>query len=234
MAGDFADYQAKFSSKTRSGIKRKVKKFAQQAGGLDLRHYRSPSEIQSFLELARPVSAASYQERLLDCGLPTEPDFVRGAVAAADVDTPVSIDAAVAAAARDDVRAFLLFANGSPVSYLYCPVHDGVLEYAYLGYVPDFSRLSPGTVLQWLAMEQLFAEQRFSAFDFTEGDSKHKRFFGTHQVTCSLQLILRPTWKNRKLLFAHRATESLSSSIVRLLDRLGLKKRLKQWIRRAS
>ncbi len=219
MSGDFDVYQAKFSSKTRSGIKRKVKKFGQQAGGLDFRSYRTPAEVETFFELARPVSAASYQERLLDCGLPTDADFHRRSAAAA---------------AQDNVRAFLLFAKGAPVSYLYCPIRDGIIEYAYLGFVPEFAKLSPGTVLQWLAMQQLFSEQRFSAFDFTEGDSEHKRFFGTHQVPCSLQLILRPTLKNRALLLAHRSIEKVSLSIVRLLDRFGLKKRLKQWIRRIS
>jgi CelD/BcsL family acetyltransferase involved in cellulose biosynthesis len=216
MAGDFASYQAKFSSKTRSSIKRKVKKFAQQAGGMDLRCYRSPSEIHTFFGLARPVSAASYQERLLDCGLPNDAGFMSRAVSAAK---------------QDNIRAFLLFADGAPVSYLYCPVHDGVLEYAYLGYVPEYSRLSPGTVLQWLAMEQLFAEQRFTAFDFTEGDSEHKRFFSTHQVACSMQLVLKFTWKHRVLLSLHRFVESFSVSVTQTLDRLGLKQRIKKWIR---
>ena len=219
MAGDFASYQAKFSSKTRSGIKRKVKKFVQQAGGLDLRCYRSPSEMHTFFELARPVSAASYQERLLDCGLPNDTDFISHAVSAAK---------------QDNIRAFLLFADGAAVSYLYCPVNDGVLEYAYLGYVPKYSRLSPGTVLQWLAMEQLFAEQRFTAFDFTEGDSEHKRFFSTHQIPCSMQLVLRSTWRHRVLLSLHRFVESFSASLTQALDRLGLKRRIKQWIRRKA
>jgi CelD/BcsL family acetyltransferase involved in cellulose biosynthesis len=216
MSGDFETYAAKFSSKTRSGIKRKIRKFAKESGGLDVRSYSTPSEIENFFELARPVSAASYQERLLDCGLPNDPEFIERAVNAAD---------------GGEVRAFLLFANDAPVSYLYCPIQDDALQYAYLGYDPDFAKLSPGTVLQWVAIERLFDERRFSAFDFTEGDSEHKRFFSTHQVPCSLQLFLKLTWKHRVLLSLHRFVESISVSVTQTLDRLGLKQRIKKWIR---
>jgi len=219
MSGDFAAYQMKFSGKTRSGIRRKVNKLANHVQRLDLRCYRTPAEIGDFFELAGPVSAASYQERLLDCGLPRDSEFIKRAVSKAS---------------QNDIRAFVLLADGLPVSYLYCPVYDGVLQYAHLGYLPDFSRFSPGTVLQWLALEQLFGEQRFKAFDFTGGDSEHKRFFATHQVPCSLQLILRPTWKHRMLLWVHRTTDVGSVLLVDILDRLGVKRRLKRWVRRAA
>ena len=219
MAGDFAGYEAKFSAKTRSGLKRKLRKFAEHAGGLDFRRYATPQEIGEFFRLARPVSAASYQERLLDCGLPTEPAYEARAQEAA---------------ARDAVRAFVLCAQGVPVSYLYCPVHDGVLEYAYLGYTPDCARLSPGTVLQWLALESLFAEQRFAAFDFTEGESEHKLFFSTHQVDCSVELLLRRSAFGRFSASTHRGVDATSAWAGQTLDRLGLKRRMRQWLRRAA
>lgn len=219
MRSDFDAYRAKFSGKSRSGINRKVRKFAEHAGGLDFRCYRSPDEIATFLELARNVSAASYQERLLDCGLPTDAEF---------------IDRAIEAAQHDKVRAFLLFAEEVPVSYLYCPIHDGVLEYAFLGYIPEFARLSPGTVLQWLALEQLFAEQQFTAFDFTEGESEHKLFFSTHRTPCSLQLLLRPSLRTQVSARLHRGIDSTSRLIGEGLDRYGLKSRVRKWLRQTA
>lgn len=219
MTGDFEAYKAKFSGKTRSGIGRKVRRFVEQADGLDVRVYRTPQEIAQFFALARRVSAMTYQERLLDCGLPADQGY---------------IDNSIAAAADDKIRAFLLYAKGKPVSYLYCPVEDNVLNYAYLGYDPNFAKYSPGTVLQWLAMEQLFAEQRYSAFDFTEGDSDHKRLFSTHQVPCSLQLVLRPSIANRSRILLHSTAAVGSDAIVSALDTLGLKRRVKQLLRRTA
>lgn len=219
MSGDFSAYQAKFSGKTRSGINRKVRKFGENAGGLDFRCYQTPKELTEFFTLARSVSADSYQERLLDCGLPTDQTF---------------IDSAITAAGRNEVRAFLLFSGERAVSYLYCPVRDGVLEYAFLGYVPESSKLSPGTVLQWLALEKLFAEQCFTAFDFTEGESEHKRFFSTHQTPCSIQLLLRPALRTRLTARLHRGIDSTSKALGDSLDRLGLKSRIKKWLRQTA
>ncbi|QJQ07721.1 GNAT family N-acetyltransferase [Undibacterium piscinae] len=49
---------------------------------------------------------------------------------------------------------------------MYCPIVDDALIYAYLGYDPDYLKLSVGTVLQWLALQDMFAETRFKIFDF--------------------------------------------------------------------
>jgi CelD/BcsL family acetyltransferase involved in cellulose biosynthesis len=219
MTGGFDAYQNKFSAKTRSNFKRKARKFAEQAGGLEIRRFTQPEQLDEFFSLARPVSAASYQERLLDCGLP---------------DDPVFMEDSAAAAAADRLRAFVLFAQGRAVSYLYCPVQEGVLEYAYLGYAPDYAALSPGTVLQWLALESLFEERRFAAFDFTEGESGHKLMFSTHQVPCSVQLLLCPSASARMSTSTHRAIDSLSASVGRWLDERGLKSRFRSLLRNAA
>jgi CelD/BcsL family acetyltransferase involved in cellulose biosynthesis len=219
LSQDFAAYQSKFSGKTRSGLQRKVRKFTESAGGLDFREYKRPEAMAEFFRHARAVSSRSYQERLLDCGLPDHDGF---------------LDELTAAAARDAIRAFVLFHRGEPVSYLYCPVREGVLVYSHLGYVPEVASLSAGTVLQWLALESLFGERRFSAFDFTEGESEHKRLFGTHQVTCSHHLLVKPTLRNRVLVHSHRGIDRLSTALGEVLERYHLKARVRRWVRRAA
>ena len=216
LKGDFDGYQSRFSGKTRSTLKRKIRKFAESAGGLDFRRYVAPEQMPEFHAHARAVSALTYQERLLDYGLPSHTGFV---------------DDLRVKASLDQVRGYLLFSSGRPVSYLYCPIEDDVVQYAFLGYDPDLSSLSPGTVLQWLALESLFNEQRFSAFDFTEGESEHKLFFSTQQVYCSNLLMLKSGSLNAMLLHTHRLTDRASAGIGNLLDRHGLKARIKKWIR---
>ena len=51
-------------------------------------------------------------------------------------------------------------------------------------------------MLQLEAMKQLTAEQRFSLFDFTEGEGQHKRQFATGGIDCVDLLLLRPTPAN--------------------------------------
>ncbi|MCP5140814.1 MAG: GNAT family N-acetyltransferase [Gammaproteobacteria bacterium] len=217
LSTSFEAYQQKFSSKTRATLNRKVRKFAQHSGGeIRWHRYTTREEMDEFFRHARAVSALTYQERLLDAGIPGTDAF---------------IESAKSLAAEGRVRAYALFDGERPISYLYCPIHDGVLIYAYLGYDPDYAQLSVGTVLQWLALESLFAEGHFRAFDFTEGQSEHKRLFATHQQMRGNVFFLRRTLANRILIATHHRMDRASSWVGDQLDKLGLKTRIKRFIR---
>lgn len=213
-------YQAKFSSKSRQTLRRKVRKFAEASGGtIDWRTYRTPEELETFRSLARDVSRLTYQERLLNAGLPDDAAFV---------------ERSARLAAQDQVRAYLLFLNDEPVAYLYCPARDSALIYAYLGYHPDFAALSPGTVLQWRVLESLFQEGRFRYFDFAPGDSPHKTLFGSAHQPCADIYYLRRRPRALALGLAHAATTLGSDSIASALSRLGFKQSLKRLLRRGG
>ena len=216
LGGDFAGYLAKFSPKSRSTLRRKVRRFVETGPGCEMRVYKEPSDMQAFHRLASDVSALTYQEKLLDAGLPGEPAFV---------------DELTAMAARDAVRAYVLFLQGKPIAYLCCPIVDGVLLYSYLGYDPKHADRSPGTVLQYLVFESLFAEQRFVAFDFTEGQGEHKKFFGTQATPCADICYLRDSLSARFWIGLHRAFDRGSIAAAALLESVGLKARLKRFFR---
>ena len=217
LGQSFEDYKAKFSSKTRATIVRKVKKWAEFTGHeLEWKRYASPAELSEFYPLARSVSELTYQERLLDAGLPESKEFMQRMLLDAEV---------------GNARGFILFDNGRPASYLYCPVEDDVVIYAYLGYDPRYLKQSVGTVLQWLALESLFAEVRFKYFDFTEGETDHKRQFATHQVYSGNLLLIKgsPLWW--VLLGGHLAFHRSVEWAGAMMDRWGLKARLRRWMR---
>ena len=217
MEQTFDSYKQKFSGKTLSTIRRKVKKFADHTGGqIRWERFSRPEELERFWTLARNLSSKTYQEQLLDAGLPSSPSYYLNARQLAE---------------RNDLRAFLLFDRERVVSYLFCPIEGGTVQYAYLGYDPAYLRFSAGTVLQWLALESLFSECRYRYFDFTEGASEHKRLFATHHSNCANIALLTPTLKNKMLAQTHcnfnRAVESLG----RWLDRHNLRARLRRWLR---
>jgi CelD/BcsL family acetyltransferase involved in cellulose biosynthesis len=179
---DFDAYLAAFPGKRRSTLLRKVRRLEKVAGGaLDIRSYRSEAEIETFHAEAGQLSAKTYQERLLDAGLPTGPE---------------ALAEMRALARRDAVRAWLLFLDGRPISYLYAPAEGATLIYAYLGYDPAFAEHSPGAVLQLEAQRQLMGERKFRLFDFTEGEGQHKRQFASGDLECLDLLLLRPTLRN--------------------------------------
>ena len=214
LRASFDDYQSKFSSKTRATINRKIRKYSERCGGqIDWKTYMAPAEMRDFFRHAREVSKKTYQEKLLDAGIPDSEDFVREMERLA---------------AEGRVRAYVLFDGDRPVSYLYCPVHDGTLIYTYLGYDPEYMKLSVGTVLQWFAVRQMFEESSFRYFDFTEGQSDHKRLFATHEMRCVNVIFVRRTLRNVLLVRGHRWMGQLSKWLGDSLRRLGLK----DWIKR--
>lgn len=172
----YSAYLDRFSSKTRSNLLRKQRRFAD--GAPDVRLYRTVAEVEEFNRLARPLAQRTYQERLLGAGL------------SEDVERMCTL------AANDAVRAFILFREGIPAAYLYLPADNRTLIYAYLGYDPELASLSPGNVLQLRALEMLMEEGRFDRLDFTEGDGQHKAMFATAGVPCVDMLLLRSTLGN--------------------------------------
>lgn len=183
LSGSFDDWFAGLSSNTRQQLRRKAKRIAQESGGdLDVRRFRTAAELGAFHDVARRISLRTYQEKLMGSGLPDSPEFLRSMVAQA---------------AADKVRAWLLYVAGEPAAYLYCPIVGDTVIYAYVGHDPAFNDLSPGAVLQLEAMRDLFEEQRYARFDFTEGEGQHKRQMSTGEVACVDMLLLRPSLANR-------------------------------------
>lgn len=140
--------------------------------------HRTPAELDTFHPAGRAVSRLTYQERLLDAGLP---------------DTPAFRAPAAARPGRDEVRAWLLWSGDRPVAYLYGAAEGSALRYDHVGHDPAWSDRSPGTVLHAEAMRDLFGERRFRWFDCTEGEGRHKPAFATGSTPCLDVLLLPPT-----------------------------------------
>jgi hypothetical protein len=217
LSGDFKQYTAKFSARTRSNFRRKLRKFSAVSGGVvDWREYRTPAQMSQFFPLARQVSSKTYQERRLKIGFPSDPTFFRSALA-------LSKD--------DRVRSYILFLKGEPVSCLYCEVKQQIVSYNYHGFDPAYAKLSPGTVLQMLALEALFAEQQFSIFDFTEGEGWHKERFSTSSQLCGDVYVISRRFMPTSLVILHHAVNKTSASGARALDRLKLKSSVRRLLR---
>ena len=215
--GTFEQYLQGFSSKSRNTLKRKIRKCADAHGGdLVCREFRTRAEIEEFLTIARALSDRTYQERLMGKGLPTDEAFRQEIFALADA---------------DNARGYILLLGGRPAAYLLCPIYDGRVLYEWVGYEPDLSALSPGTVLQYLVLEKLFAERRFRVFDFTEGEGGHKEFWSRSHAQCADVYYFRTNLKNAALVGCHSALATVSRTAVRTLDRFGWKEKLKRALR---
>jgi CelD/BcsL family acetyltransferase involved in cellulose biosynthesis len=216
----FEQYLGKFSSKSRSTLRRKVRRLAEENGGeVRWRVMCRPEEMQDFLRLALPLSARTYQERLLGAGLPQTSEFA---------------DRLAREASAGNILGYLLFKGDSPVAYVLCFCRDGIATYDYVGFEPSAQALSPGTVLQYLMLESMFVERKVDIFDFTEGEGPQKEFFATEHRLCAKSYVLRDTLYNRMLVRAHLAMDGVSTVAGAALDKLRLKKSIKRLLRRGA
>lgn len=214
---DFLDAK---STKTRSTLRRKLKKFETEAGGdIDWRVYRTPAEMAAFHDIAIGLARQTYQARLYDAALPESETFYREMMSFAE---------------QKRVAGFLLFLDGKPVAYVYAPVFGRTIVYGYLGYDADYAKLSPGTVLQLLALNWCFEQVDFDLFDFTEGEGSHKAFFSSHYEPCVDLLLLRKTSSLVLLVMLYRLSRAASRLFTAALDRIGLKARLRQLLRKSN
>lgn len=211
-------YWARFSGKTRSTLRRKVKAFTEASGGhLAWRLCRTPDELRDFHTLAQALSRQSYQHKLFDHGLPSD-----GAFVARTLDK----------AARGDAWGCLLYFQGQPCAYFYLEGEGDVLGWDYVGYDSALARLSPGTVLMTVVMDTFQALGRYRFMDFGSGESQHKAVFSTDRVRMGSLFLLRPTPKHRLLLAAHRAFATVVGGGMGWLKRSGLHQWLKKTLKR--
>jgi len=103
--------------------------------------------------------------------------------------------------------------------------------YEHLGYDPSYASLSPGTILQILALKALFAEQQFTTFDFTEGEGRHKEMFATDRRLCGDVYVLRERLASMALIVLHLGLDKASGGAGRLLELLKLKSRVRKLMR---
>jgi len=212
-------YLDHFTPAAIKGIRYEVRRFARLHGLAMPRSFRRPEEMAEFYRLARAVSRTTYQERLLRCGLPEGEAFEEQLRQRAQA---------------DEVRGFVLMDGQRPVAYSYCLHINGLVLSQFLGYDSAYARLSPGTVLMFGVMEHLLAEGRCRLFDFGQGFSQYKKLFSTGSTRCADVYYLRRTLKNALLVRLHSGMDCLSTHAGNVLHRIGLKTKLKKWLRQAA
>lgn len=216
IEGTFEEYVRRFSAKRRHNLKRSVRWFMERSNGAPMTVARSPEEIEEFHRRAVEISRQTYQERLLSAGLPAGPEFL----------------ASMQKTAQEGMaRGYLLWCEGRPAAFAWCTGKRDRLNYGVIGYLQDLAKMSPGTALLYLILEDLFQEKKFRIFDFGVGEGWYKESFSTGCEEFVNAFLFLPTWRNRILVRLHFVTEKMNSSVGAFLDRLGLKRAVKKLVR---
>lgn len=215
--GCFEAYIASFSKTSRKGLKRRHKKLVERSGGrLDIRRYDHPDHMATFHQNARTISVKTFQEKLMDDGLPADPSF---------------LDEIKMKALDRQCYGTILYLDERPISFLYCERQGSGWLAVFGGFDPDYANLSPGTVHLLSELEASFDDPNAAFFDFGPGPSDYKQFFSTHDVPCSDVLILDKNWRHRLVIETHKLLGLVSEKGVQMATALRVKERVRQMIR---
>nr|WP_307727679.1 GNAT family N-acetyltransferase [Massilia sp. ZL223] len=218
VSGSFTEYLNKFSTKSRQNLTRSVRRFAERQQGLpSWEVYVDYETISEFYSEALRISKQTYQTKLLHAGLADSEAFL----------------AHMKNLARNgQARGYLLRDSGRAIAFAWCRQQGDRLIYDTVGYLPEFSNLSAGTVLLYHIIEDVFSSGNYKEIDFGPGEAQYKSMFSTHRKEFVDLYLLRDTVRHRILVSAHYYLLLVSGAIGRLLERYGVKKYVKAWIRR--
>jgi hypothetical protein len=217
--GDHQAYLDSFSKKSLATLRRKINKVDKSnTDKSSIRVFKNAEDVSEFIEVAKSISKVSYQEVLLGTVFRTDPAWRKELEGMAN---------------ENRFRGYVLYIEDTAVAYNYCPIYgNGVMLYDLSGYKPDYQKYSPGTVLQYHVIAEAFAEPTVRYYDLCQGEGRHKEQFATDSIQCCYAYIFPFNLSNLALIGTHWALETTSDRLVSLLDRMGIKDRIKTFIRR--
>ncbi len=216
-SGTFEKYLKDLRSKARHEILRKMRRFKQRFGEQQsFQEFRHPEEMQTYHSLALEVSRKTYQDRILQVGMPDDAGFA---------------DTLTDYASTDRIRGYLLLDGEHPIAYAYCCAREPILFYVHTGYDPRYREWSPGLVMLYHILERFFSEGRFRVLDFGSGESQWKEYYSNTTARCARVYYFRKTLRNLSIVLAHRMATAASDSVVGMIDAIGLKQKVKRFFR---
>jgi hypothetical protein len=152
LPSTFDEYMSQFSAKSRSTLRRKRKKLeAELAPRLEI--VSRAEQVEGFLREGRTISQLTYQ---WDLGPKLEDDSE-------------TVERFRMLADEGELRCYLLHAGDRPIAFMQGVVVNGVYHYGTPGYLPEYAKWSPGTVLLLMVFEELIASGAAKSFDFGIG-----------------------------------------------------------------
>lgn len=190
LEGGFEHYLRELGGhKSRYKLRRHVRDLKEHGGGsLNCVRVTTEEQVPHFLRAAAAVSARSWQSRVLGPRV-VENDQQAGALK--DL------------ARLGVLRSYLLEAGGQPFAFVIGRQFKGVFHYAEIGFDESQAALSPGTVLLYLLIEDLFKHDSPTVLNFGIGDAAYKRRFGNRQTQDAAVILFRRTLRNHVRRAAH-------------------------------
>jgi hypothetical protein len=190
MPPTFDEYYSKFDANMRRNFRREVKRLEElSTGRLDLVRIDREEQVAAFLNDARFIAERSWQKFLIGCPVTTP--------------TP-RLELLDQLAKQGILRSYLLKCGNNPCAYAVAFQCNKIFYYYEIAYDPKWSKASPGKVLLYMLLNDLFAHNRPEIFYFGPGMFDYKRWFSNSGGVEHTTYIMRKTVSNRTMVWAHR------------------------------
>jgi CelD/BcsL family acetyltransferase involved in cellulose biosynthesis len=190
-------FEGTLTTKRRNERQRSSKKLAEMGSGrVGIERIDREEMVGEFLRAASSIAARSWQRTLLGCEVGSNvPRF----------------DVLTQFAREGCLRSYLLKCGGEPAAYCIGFQSNEVFYYYEIAHDPKWAPGSPGALLLYMLLEDLFAERPPKVVYFGPGTSEYKRWFSNAQGTERNVHIMRKTYLNRGAVAVHRAIASAKS-----------------------
>jgi len=176
LPSTFENYIASLRPKSRQIVRQSLRKF-ESGEGCSFTVISEEHQIDEFLSLGEAISRETYQWTVgqrLQNDILTRDEYVR-------------------LARSGKLRCYVLRIKDKPCAFVRGSVVDGIYRYDTPGYLPEFAKWSPGTVLLMLAIKDLIESVKCRIFDFGPGGDNigYKAKFGNVSIPSQTLLISR-------------------------------------------
>lgn len=216
---DLDAYLASLPAGRRQDLRRSLRRFEREfAGRQEFSISTKPEEVESFLLSVEAVSAKTYQARLRGLGVSRDGHVGHKAIEAARLGL---------------ARCYLLRVDGKPVAWRIGFVHGDTFFSHHVGYDPAYEAWHPGVVMHLRTVADLSA-QGFRQLDMLYGDNAFKRKAANLSRTERNVYLFPRNVQGTASFLALAVVNRVSGRAGELLDRYGVKERLRRWLRRAA
>lgn len=220
LPSNYADYFQQLSQKTRTNIRRGARQLEARLGACEVRKFTAPEHVVDMIRLIEGIAIKTFHYHLLGQDLTmSNEQLIRNLTTYAQ---------------QGWLRGYVLLGNNRPVAYAVGYLVNGCYQYELVGYDPEFANASPGIVLLAQIVEDLVSTGTANLLDFGAGEASYKRLFSNRSYEDGALLVCRRTLYAGSAAMTERLFANTSRLGVRILERTGMKSRLKKFIRSKS
>jgi CelD/BcsL family acetyltransferase involved in cellulose biosynthesis len=220
LLGDSFDaYLKQLGSGTRADLRSTRRKFiAHVRGDYRTRCFRGPEEVPQFVRDAISISRKTYQYDLLGAGLRDQEPLERKYRMTAELGW---------------FRSYILYVGDQPIAFQAGHLHGDRYHAQEIGYDPAWARQHVGIFLHTEIVTDLAASNTGARwFDFGIGDTGHKQRLSTTTTAGGYFYLIPDTWRGNVFTSSLRMTNAASAAIGNALERIGLRQKVRQALRK--